>query len=264
MNDDLGASPFLRDLGLVRADDQLVLVANDSHMAWGALHGGVTASMVVVSAKQALPDQHSVSRTVPVSMHVEYPRAGRGSRFSTTTSVARDAQGLLFCTTHVHDEHESVTAVASVVLSEATGDESVEPLDSLHGDPSDFDAATKSIPFLARRGLRVDGVDDGVVEMRLPALDRNLDHGRTIHEGAVLTLLDAAGATAPWTWSREASSGATVALSAQFIGKPPADSVLARAVVVARGTRLSWTEVKVFDATDRQLCALGTVAYRFS
>jgi hypothetical protein len=58
--------------------------------------------------------------------------------------------------------------------------------------------------------------------MTLASVERNLDDDGTIHEGAVLTLIDSAGATVPWTLHQPDTIGATVALHAQILGRLPA------------------------------------------
>ena len=95
---------------------------------------------------------------------------------------------------------------------------------------------------------------------------RNLDGDGAMHEGAVLTLIDAAGATCPWTVvpPSPGASGATIALNAHVLGPLPGDGLVARAVVRARDARICWTSVTVVDSASRKVRALGTVVYRFA
>ncbi len=104
----------------------------------------------------------------------------------------------------------------------------------------------------------------GAVDMAMDAAATNLDGNGATHEGAVLTLIDAAGATCPWTVvpPSPGASGATIALSAQVLGPLPRAGLVARAVVRARDARICWTDVAVVDGASRIAHAFGTVVYR--
>lgn len=252
-------SPFVRDLGVRERDGELELVANESHMAYGSIHGGLTASlaMLAAQAKMQAPDRG-------VSLHVTYPRAGRGSVFTTSTRVVRRAHELGFCQTDVLDEKGGVVAAATAVHSAGPhADGRIETWEPLRGDRTELNEAINKIPFLARRGMEVVGVDEGRLVMTMAPEERNLDADGTVHDGAVLTLMDAAGATVPWTLRRSWDAGATIAFHAQLLGTPSTDGLVAQAFVRARDERTAWSDITVSD-TGRRLRALATVVFRFS
>lgn len=268
----LESSPFLRDLGVRWSGGELVQAADKSHtVAGGVLHGGVVASLAMVSAQAAMRAENPATRPSTISLHVSYARAGRGRSFTAMPTCVRRRRQLGFYAARVGDAEGRTVAHASATLAEGgealeegEGDGALEPAMSLAGDPAELDAATQAIPFLAGRGLRVAGVDRGRLEMTLVSVERNLDDDGTIHEGAVLTLIDSAGATVPWTLHQPDTIGATVALHAQILGRLPAGPLTARARVRAHSGRVSWCDVSVVDPAGNRPCALGTVAYRFT
>ncbi|SFP08362.1 uncharacterized domain 1-containing protein [Amycolatopsis arida] len=266
---ELTGSPFLRDLGVARRDGEIVLTVTEPHTASGALHGGAIAALAMVSAQSTLRAEDGQLAPYTTSLHVTYARAGRGTTFTAASSTVRRARELGFYQTEVRDEHGAVIAGASSTLSTGRhGDAAVmtaaEPSAPLPGDPAEFERATQAIPFHAGRGLRVHGIDHGAVEIGMATAERNLDGTGRIHEGALLTLIDLAGTSAPWTLPRPSSSGATIALHAHILGPPPGGPVVARARVRAHDERVFWCDVTVSTAADRRLCALGHLTYRFS
>jgi uncharacterized protein (TIGR00369 family) len=274
----LKESPFTRDLGVWWHNGELSLSHDESLTGYGTLHGGAVAALAALSAQAAMRDADPAAAPSTVSLHVTYARGGRGSAFSTTASTVRRVHELGFYAANVCDQDGTVIANASATLADRPPEDAVEsraesveigevvaePPTALPGDPAEFDAATQAIPFLADRGMRVEGVDLGRLEMTLDPVERNLDGAGAIHEGAALTLLDAAGATVPWTLTRSAKSGATIALHAHFVGRLPAGSLLARAGVRARADRISWCEISLLSVAEHRLCGFGTAVYRFA
>ncbi|WP_394822319.1 hypothetical protein [Pendulispora albinea] len=71
---------------------------------------------------------------------------------------------------------------------------------------------------------------------------------------------------ARWTIGAPSSNawGATIALSAEFVGPLPKDGLVAHAAVRARDAHICWTDVTLVGSTSRAVHAFGTVVYRFS
>ncbi|XXT18238.1 hypothetical protein WME94_49210 [Sorangium sp. So ce429] len=162
--------------------------------------------------------------------------------------------------------HGGAVASLASIAALAIARESPRAVVGPEADAGAIRAAMAASPFLSRRGLRLVGVRRGAVEMALDAAAANLDGDGAIHEGAVLTLIDAAGATCPWTAVSPSpgASGATIALNAHVLGPLPGGGLVARAVVRARDARICWTSVTVVDSASRKVHALGTVVYRFA
>ena len=266
----LRESPFSSDMGLELHDGESVLtVPHDERLttAGGALHGGAVAALAAMSAQSVVrtSDPSPAGPPSVVSLHVTYARAARGPSLTATPLLVRRSRELGFCEVRLTGEDGKAVAHASATLAEGrSGGAPAPAFPAPAGDAALYDAAVQGIPFTAGRGLRVTGVDPGRLEMSMDVAERNLDRDGTVHEGAVLTLLDAAGTTVAWTGERPSDAGATVALHAQILGVLPRERLVARAEVRAGDERMRWCEVSVLNASDGRLCALGTVVYRFS
>ncbi|TQM78413.1 uncharacterized protein (TIGR00369 family) [Saccharothrix saharensis] len=255
-------SPFSRDLGVVRrADGRVAISSNRAQVAGDVLHGGAVAALAALAAQGTDPEVRSTN----TSLQIDYVRAARGDGFSATASTVRRVRELGFHRTTVHDADGQVVAVAGGTLSaERAGRGNASPATPLAPDPGDFSRALGTMPFLLDRGLRVGGVGRGEFEVTMPPAERNLDANGRIHVGAVLTLIDVAGTSVPWTLARPSGTGATVSLQARFLGEVPAGGLTARARVRAHDDRVHWSDIEVFAAEERELCALGSVVYRFA
>jgi len=121
------------------------------------------------------------------------------------------------------------------------------------------------IPFVSRRELHIEDIARGAIGITLGTATVNLDGDGFMDEGVVLTLIDAAGATCPWTIVSPSSgaSGSTIALTAQVLGPLPKSGLVARAAIRAWDARFFWTDVAVSDELSAKLHAFGTVLYRF-
>ncbi|WP_437621327.1 PaaI family thioesterase [Sorangium sp. So ce1151] len=267
------------------AQSRLSLPYDERNTMFGLVHGGAVASLASISAL-------AVARESPrgvagplrtASLHVGYVRAARKS-LTVETRAVRRVRELGFFETLIKDVDGNPVAHASSTVSEGGSDSApadsplpvppsegerpgaAPPEDAVAADAGAIRAAMAASPFLSRRRLRLVSMRRGAVEMALDAAAANLDGDGAIHEGAVLTLIDAAGATCPWTVvpPSPGASGATIALNAHILGPLPGDGLVARAVVRARDARICWTSVTVVDSASRKVHALGTVVYRFA
>lgn len=266
----LWESPFTKDMGLEVHDGGGTLTlpyAERLTTAGGALHGGAVAALSALSAQTAVRAADPAPAATPslISVHVTYARAARGPALTAVPVMTRRTRELGFCEVRLADQDGKAVAHASAALAEGrTGGAPAPAFPSPAGDPAQYDAAVRAIPFTGGRGLRVSGVETGRLEMSMDVSERNLDRDGTVHEGAVLTLLDAAGTTVAWTGERPSDGGATVALHAQILGTLPRDRLVARAEIRAGDEQMRWCEVSVLSASDGWLRALGTIVYRFA
>ncbi|WP_437952109.1 PaaI family thioesterase [Sorangium sp. So ce296] len=265
------------------AQSRLVLPFDERNTMFGLVHGGALASLVPIAA-HAIAREPARAVTPPlrtVSMHVGYVRAARKA-VTVEARAVRRVRELGFFEALIRDADGNAVAHASSTVSEAGsapaeappladppdgGPAFVAPADgAASGVAGAIRAAMAGSPFLSRRQLRLLGMRRGAIEMAMAPAATNLDGGGAMHEGAVLTLIDAAGATCPWTAvpPSPGASGATIALSAQFLGALPGDELVARAVVRARDARICWTDVTVAGSASGLVHAFGTVVYRFS
>jgi acyl-coenzyme A thioesterase PaaI-like protein len=268
-------SPYANDLGVKWEPGEgdvsrVSLPFEEKNTMGGGLHGGAIASLVPLSTLG--PRGGAVASGSTVSMHVCYVRAARKGVVARTRAVRR-VRELSFFDTLVEGEDGSSIAYASSVVSESrAAPVAIPPWGGPPGaaagavDVELLRAAMETSAFLKRRQLRILRSGQGSVALALSAGECNLAADGTIHEGAALTLIDAAGATCPWTdgsWSPP-DWGATIALSVSFVRPLPQDGLLARAAVRARDARVYWTDVTVTGARSGDVHAVGTVVYRFN
>lgn len=260
----LTESPFLRDLGVEARDGGIVLTVTEPHTPHGALHGGATAALALTSAEAAMRADDPSTEPSATSIHVTYARAGRGTTFTAASTTVRRTRELGFYQTELRDSAGELIAGASSTLStNRSGSGEITRPGALTGDPAMFTAAMAPMAYLGRRDILVEGHGPGEVEFTMGLAERNLDAKGRLHAGAVITLIDLAGASAPWTYLPSARTGVTVALHVQLFGELPREPVVARAVVRARDDRMTWSDVTVWRREDLRVCGLGHVAFRF-
>ena len=84
-----------------------------------------------------------------------------------------------------------------------------------------------------------------------------------MHEGAVLALLDTAGAMASWAAIEIGPFRAgTPALQAQILAPAPKGDLVAYGRNVHRDAESFWSDVEIAGAADGRVCARGSVLYR--
>jgi uncharacterized protein (TIGR00369 family) len=272
------AAPFADDLAVAlqpsAAPVAVALPFEERNTMFGLIHGGALASLVPISTFAAIrASAPGAADLCSVSLHIEYVRAARKAVVAETRSVRR-VRELEFFETRIADGDGNAIAVASSTVSQGTLPGAAEgapprrePLDTASPEiASAIREAIAASPYLARRCVSLAGSARGIVELSLAAAPVNLDRNGGVHEGAVLTLIDAAGATCPWTVvpATAGTGGATIALHVQILGPLPAADLVARAAVRARSARVHWVDVTIVSAANADLHALGTVVYRFN
>jgi uncharacterized protein (TIGR00369 family) len=133
---------------------------------------------------------------------------------------------------------------------------------------TDFDGAAlirqliPTSPFAAHVGLRVVELADGRAVLAMPFRDELVTIGRTVHGGALATLLDTTAMAAAWCGAPEPArlQGSTVTLSISYLAPAEAADVLAEGRVVRRGR--SVTHVEVEATADSLPVARALVAYK--
>lgn len=284
----LEGAPFARDLGVTLRDDAgehggagapiaIELPFEARNTMYGHLHGGALAALIPLSTFAAMrelsPATSPAASRCTVSLHLEYLRAARKAVVAETRALRR-VRELGFFETRIADTESNPIAFASSTVSElsapafaAAPTRTPLPLDETSTSLTHaIAAALARSPYLSRRGITLAAAVPSTVDLSLPASPANLDAWGRIHEGAALSLIDAAGATCPWTIVPSSTSvgGVTIALHAQIFGALPASSLIARATIRARNARLHWVEVTVTHEESGSVHALGTVVYRLN
>ncbi|WP_437289377.1 PaaI family thioesterase [Sorangium sp. So ce406] len=271
-------APYAQDLAVsLQPGEAAVVLAlpfEERNTMFGHIHGGALASLVPISTSSSMHARGAAAAELStVSMHVDYVRAARKPVVAETRSVRR-ARELEFFETRITDADGNAIALASSIVRQGTSPAPAEiagpsqrPLGSASREVvSAIQEAIAASPFLSRRRVSFAGAARGAVELSLSAAPVNLDRTGGVHEGAVLSLLDAAGATCPWTAvpATAGAGGATIALHAQILGPLPAADLVARAAVRAHKHRVHWVDVTVTSPATGDVHALGTVVYRFN
>ena len=135
--------------------------------------------------------------------------------------------------------------------------------DSGETDPGPMGPHVSKTPYMGRRKMVIEHMADSHSRITLPhaPMNADLDHG--IHEGAVLALLDTAGAMASWAETGPgAFKASTPSLQAQVLAPSPKQDLVAYARVVQRDGDLFWADAEVAGSEDGRVIARGTVLYR--
>ena len=119
-------------------------------------------------------------------------------------------------------------------------------------------------PHARALGITIEEIEADRAVLAMPFKEELVTMGDVVHGGAISSLIDTAATVAAWATDEvpESPSGATVALSLNFISAARACDLRAEARVVRRGRKLSFCEI---DARDPEgtLVANGIATYTF-
>ncbi len=119
-------------------------------------------------------------------------------------------------------------------------------------------------PHARALGITIEEIEADRAVLAMPFKEELVTMGDVVHGGAISSLIDTAATAAAWATDEvpESPSGATVALSINFISAARACDLRAEARVVRRGRKLSFCEI---DARDPEgtLVANGIATYTF-
>jgi acyl-coenzyme A thioesterase PaaI-like protein len=97
----------------------------------------------------------------------------------------------------------------------------------------------------------------------MPFHEALADASGGVHEGAVLALLDTAGAMASWAVTGPGPyKASTPGVQARLLAPPPRSDLVAYGAVRHRDSELFFSDVEVAESEGRRLVAVGTVIYR--
>ena len=103
----------------------------------------------------------------------------------------------------------------------------------------------------------------GTSRLVMPLLEDNTDLAGGVHEGAVLALLDTAGAMASWAESGPGNyKASTASMQMQILGPAPKGDLVAYGRCVENDSEIYWSDVEVASVSDGRVTARGTVLYR--
>jgi uncharacterized protein (TIGR00369 family) len=268
-------SPYARALGVVvdeLAADRVHLrlpYADANANPGKALHGGNAASLGAIGAQAVARVAHGegAGPWITCALHVSYLSAAIGEDVLADAALLRRGKELCFVEVDVHTaEGKRIAHVAAAVaarsgapaprLAKSAGD---------HGrsEPGAMGPHVSRLPFVAGRGIYVEHMAGGTSRLVMPWSARNADADGGLHEGAVLALLDTAGAMAAWAETGPGRfKASTPAIQAQLLCRPAQSDLVAYGRVAQRDGELFWSDVEIATCAGAEIVARGTVIYR--
>lgn len=119
-------------------------------------------------------------------------------------------------------------------------------------------------PHAKALGISIEEIEPDRAVLAMPFKEELVTMGDVVHGGAISTLIDTAATVSAWATDEvpESPSGATVALTVNFISAARAVDLRAESKVVKRGRRLSFCEIEARDP-EGTLIANGIATYSF-
>ncbi|MGI9591277.1 MAG: PaaI family thioesterase [Myxococcota bacterium] len=233
------------------------------------MHGGCAASLAAAGA-------HVVTRATlgeasgpwhTVSLQVNYLAAAKSQGVFADARLLRRGKELCFVEVDVTGDDGRAIAHATTTVRGRFGAEpaslQVSASDPGESDPGKMGPHLGRIPFIGGRNISVEHMTGGTSRLAMPWQERNADLAGGVHEGAVLSLLDTAGAMASWAVTGFGPYKAgTPSMQAQILAPPPKDDLVAYGRNVQRDGAIFFSDAEVAGASDGRVCARGTVFSR--
>jgi uncharacterized protein (TIGR00369 family) len=268
-------SPYSAFLGvrLEQIGDEharLLLPYSDENSNPGkALHGGCAASLGAIGgqavARHALGPESGPWHTC--GLQVSYLAASIGEDVVADARLLRRGKEICFVEVEVETSDGKPIAHVTSTVRGRFGAESPPPLRSAgdrgEADPGPMGPHIGRVPFIGNRGIAVQHMAGGASRLVMPWLDSNADLDGGVHEGAVLALLDTAGAMASWAETGPGRfKASTPSIQAQILAPAPRTDLIAYGRCTHRDNEIFWSDVEVASVAEGHVCARGTVIYR--
>lgn len=269
------SSPYSRFLGVQldhvdAASARLLLPYSEENSNPGkVLHGGCAASIGAIGG-QLVARAALAAETAPwhtAQMQVSYLAAAIGEDVVADAKLLRKGRELCFVGIDVATlEGKRVASITTTVRGRggaASAETYVSGGDHGESEPGVMGPHIEKFPFIRNRGIRVEHMTGGTSRLVMPLLEANRDAAGGVHEGAVLALLDTAGAMASWAQSGPGDyKASTPSMQLQILGPPPEGDLVAYGRCVQNDNEIYWSDVEVAAASDGRVTARGTVLYR--
>jgi acyl-coenzyme A thioesterase 13 len=272
------AQPFCRELG-VAVDDlgegraRIRLPYDDKNSNPGrALHGGVAASMIAIAGRLAAQTgfPHD-AEAAAIDVAVNYLAAAIGEDIFAQARVLRRGKEITYAEVDVATAESKPIAKGLVTtrivprgLDSRSFAGSANPEALAATEVASLGKAFMKVPFIARLGMRNEGMKDGTARVRMPYVEANAAGDGAVHEGALIALIDTSGALSSWsiTGLDVSFKASTVAVHASFADQALREDVVALARTLRRKEEIFWNEVSLVGVSSRKLIAHGDVVYR--
>jgi len=272
-------SPYTRALGVqldavaTSADETTARISlpfrEENSNPGQALHGGCAASLAALGgqcvARAAMGEASGPWHTA--SVQVNYLAAAIGEDVTAQARLLRRGKDMCFVETEVVTAGGKAIAHATALVRARMGGEPAQRYrvagDDGGTDPGPMGPHVSKTPYMGRRQMQIEHMADSHSRIVLPLVEANADLEEGIHEGAVLALLDTAGAMASWAETGPgAFKASTPSLQAQILCPSPKQDLVAYGRVVQRDDAIFWADAVVAGAQDGLAVARGTVIYR--
>ena len=249
---------------------RLVLPYQDENSNPGkALHGGCAASLGAIGsqviARAVLGAESGPWHTA--QMQVSYLAAAIGEDVIAEARLLRRGRELCFVAIDVKTaEGKPIASITSTVRGRFAADSpdpTISAADHGESDPGPMGPHIGKVPFIGHRGIRVEHMTGGTSRLVMPLIDNNRDESGSVHEGAVLALLDTTGAMASWATSGPGRyKASTASMQLQILDSAPKGDLVAYGRCVQNDREIYWSDVEVAAVADGRVCARGCVLYR--
>lgn len=118
-------------------------------------------------------------------------------------------------------------------------------------------------PYVGHLGMQLTEMQKDQATLTLPFIDELITIGKTVHGGAIASLIDMAATVAAWAGAPAGSKlrGATVGMTVSYLAAAQGEDIQATARVLRRGRSLIYLDVEVQSASGT-LVAKGLVTYK--
>ncbi len=235
----------------------------------GALHGGVAASLGLC-AGQAVARAVMGAESGPwhtVEFQINYLAAAMNEAVEVEATILRRGKDLCFLRSDIYGkDRKMVASLLSMVRGRWKAPAATlrsTTIDTPQSGEAPLREAIERNPFISARGIKMPYQGNGHSFLVMPRHVGNGEADGGLHEGAVVSLLDTAGAMAAWTVTGAGPfKASTASLQAQILSPVPAVDLEARARVFQQDREIFWSDVEVADATTGSVYARGTLGYR--
>jgi len=242
-----------------------------------ALHGGVPASTINIAGVLAAWTGFSngaALETGTLDLSVNYLAAAIGEDIVATAEVLRRGKEIVYSDVDVRNDAGKRIAKGLVTYrsfdrrtNSAAGERqrtATAPAMPKAGDVPPMARALTAVPFIARLGMSIESMRDGLSLLYMPFRPENADHGDVVHEGALAALIDTAGAMASWSivGLNLRYKASTVGIHVNYHAPATREDVVAVGRTLRRNNEIFLNEVTVAAQASGRVIATGSVTYR--
>lgn len=242
-----------------------------------ALHGGVSGSAIVVAggcvARAALGPDAGPWHTAAVQ--VAYLSAALSEGLSARARLLRRGKELAHVQVDVTSDNGKPVAQGLLTVRGRLGAPDPPPVDadtalwteiglgSRDPDPGPMGPYIGSVPYHATLGISAEHMTGGLSRIVMPESPSTAGTDGSVHEGAVMSLIDTTGAMAAWAKTGPGRfKASTPGLQARILRPDPRGDLVGVGRVVHHDRELLFCHVEVRTAGRGDLVADGSVNYR--